>query len=174
MSVPRIRPTPELAQLIAAAIRAGGYPYVAGEAHGISKEVFDDWLEQGNRKNAWEPFKSFALEIRTAFAQARLRAETEEFTKHPKLWLVNGPGRESEQRPGWSVSVKPTEATEESHNALLDPQVMALLHLVLTALEGFPEARAHVAQVLAQTGLELDKTTQGQEEKENDHGAASV
>lgn len=174
MSTPPIRPTQELTQQIAGAIHSGGYPYVAAEAYGISKEVFDDWLKRGSQKNAWEPFRSFAREVRAAFALARLRAESAEFTKNPRLWLVHGPGRESEQRPGWSTSVKPTVTTPEEHNALLDPELMALLRAVLTALEGFPEARAHVAQVLSQRGMDLDNRTQGQEEKENDHGATSV
>ena len=124
MSDNRVRLTPEVSAQIVAGIRAGGYPHVAAEAWGVPKDVFDDWLERGNRKNAWEPYRSFARDVRQAFAQARLSAEMAGFKKDPKLWLVHGPGRESEQRPGWSVSVKPTEASAETHNVLLDPELM--------------------------------------------------
>src|SRR5580765_8574457 len=95
----KLRLTPELTRQIASAIRAGGYPHVAAEAYGVPKDVFDDWLKRGNTKNAWEPYRSFAIEIRQAFAQARLRAEMAGYEKDPKAWLIHGPGRESEQRP---------------------------------------------------------------------------
>jgi hypothetical protein len=174
VSAPQIRLTPELSREIAAGIRAGGYPYVAAEAHGVPKEVFDDWLSRGNRKNSGEPYRSFALAVRQAFAHARLWAEMKQFDAHPRLWLVHGPGRESEQRPGWSVSVKPAEATPESRNVLEDREVMEFLCAVVKALEPFPEARLHVAEVLTARGLKLDQETKGQGDKENEHGTTSV
>jgi hypothetical protein len=155
MSDKRLRLTPELSKQIAGAIRAGGYPHVAAESYGVPKDVFDDWLKRGNKKNARKPYRSFAFEVRHAFAQARLRAEMEGFEKDPKLWLIHGPGRESEQRPGWSVSVRPVEATAESHNVLLDAELMQLFGAVLKALDPFPEARARVAQVLTSAGMKL-------------------
>ena len=148
----KIRLTPELSEQIVAGIRAGGYPHVAAEARGVSKDLFDDWLKRGNQKNAWEPYRSFARDVRQAFAQARLCAEIAGFKKDPKLWLINGPGRASEQRPGWSVSVKPTEATAETHNVLLDPDWMQLLHTVMQVLLAYPEARAQVADALMNLG----------------------
>src|SRR5580698_9687677 len=105
----KIRLTPQLSKDIASSIRAGGYPHVAGEAWGVPKDVFDDWLKRGNQKNAWEPYRTFAIEVRQAFAQARLRAEAASYEKDPKLWLVHGPGRETEEQPGWSVPVKRTD-----------------------------------------------------------------
>ncbi len=162
-----IRLTPALSQQIAGAIRAGGYPHVAAEAFGVPKEIFDDWLKRGNEKDPWEPYKSFAFAIRAAFAQARLCAESAEFKKDPKLWLIHGPGRERDQQPGWSVSVKPAAPTDESHNALCEPEVMQLLHKVLEALRPFPEARQHVVQALIDVGVTA-------EDKEIEHGAASA
>jgi hypothetical protein len=158
--------TPVLGEQIAGAIRAGGYPHVAAEAFGVPKEIFDDWLKRGNEKDPWEPFKSFALAIREAFAQARLRAETAEFKKDPKLWLIHGPGREREQQPGWSVSVKPAAPSDEARNALCDPELMQLFQKVLEVLRPFPEARQRVAQALMNVGLAA--------EKETEHGAAGV
>jgi hypothetical protein len=150
----KFRLTPELGKQIAGAIRAGGYPHVAAEAFGVPKDVFDDWLKRGNQKNAWEPHRSFALEVRQAFAQARLRAEAASYEKDPKVWLVHGPGRETEEQPGWSVSVKPTEAVAEGHNALLDPQLMALFRAVMDVLRPYPDACAKVAQALIKAGVQ--------------------
>ena len=152
MAEKRIRLTPELGQQIVAGIRSGGYPHVAAEAWGVPKEVFDDWLKRGNEENPWEPYKSFAADVRQAFAQARLRAEMVGFEKDPKTWLVHGPGRESEQHPGWSVSVKPVEATAESHNVLLDPELMALFRTLLEILTPYPEAHDKVAEALTKLG----------------------
>ena len=154
MSEKQIRLTPELRKQIVSGIRAGGYPYVAAEAFGVSKDLFDHWLDQGNEKTALVPYRSFAHEVRQAFAQARLRAEIAGYEKDPKLWLVNGPGRESEQRPGWSTSVQRAEAAEEARNVLLDLELMQLLHTLLKVLEPYPEARAQVAQIMMNDGKE--------------------
>ena len=162
----RFRLTAELRKNIVGSIRAGGYPHVAAEAAGVPKDVFDDWLAQGNRKNAWEPFRSFARDVRQAFAQARLLAEIMGYQKNPKVWLVNGPGRESDQRPGWSTSVKPAEPAPEARNALCDPELLAVLRKVRDVLEEFPEARQKVADALANLGV---KTA-----KETSHGTKSV
>lgn len=147
------RITPALQESIASGIRAGGYPYVAAEAAGIPKAVFDDWLARGNEKDPWEPYRTFTIAIRQACAQARLRAEIAEYKDQPRHWLLHGPGRESEQRPGWSVSVSASQVSSESRNMLLDPEVMNLMRLVLEALEPFPEARTRVVDVLLKLDL---------------------
>jgi hypothetical protein len=164
MARKRIRLTAALSEQIAGAIRAGGYPHVAAEAFGVPKEIFDDWLKRGNEKDARAPYKSFARAIREAFAQARLRAEAAEFKKNPKLWLIHGPGRERDQQPGWSVSVKPAAPTDESRNALCEPEVMQLLQKLLEALRPFPEARQQVARALMDAGMAA-------EDKETENGA---
>jgi hypothetical protein len=152
MSERKVRLTPELGQQIVAAIRAGGYPHVAAEAFGVPKDDFDDWLKRGNTKNAWDPYRTFARDVRQAFAQARLRAEMAGYEKDPKAWLIHGPGRESEQQPGWSVSVKPAETHTEARNILLDPELMALFRALMEILQPFPEARSEVAKVLTNMG----------------------
>lgn len=153
MAIRKIRLTAELGQQIVTAIRAGGYPHVAAEAFGVPKDDFDDWLKRGNAPNAWEPYRTFARDVRQAFAQARLRAEVAGFENDPKAWLIHGPGRESEQQPGWSVSVKPAETHAEERNILLDAELMALLRTLLEALRPFPEACSQVAKVLMNVGV---------------------
>jgi hypothetical protein len=144
----RVRLTPGLRSQIVAGVQAGGYPHVAAEAFGVPKAVFDDWLKRGSDKNARQPYLSFARDVCQAFAQARLRAEIEIFKEEPKIWLIHGPGREAVDSPGWSVSVKAAETSANDRNALLDPELMALLRALLLALEPFPEARAQVAQAI--------------------------
>ena len=148
MTTKPFRLTPGLREQIVSSVRAGGYPHVASEALGVPKDVFDDWLKRGNADDAREPCRSFARDVRQAFAQARLRAEIEVYKDDPKLWLIHGPARETTERPGWSVSVKPAEPSATTRNALCDPELMALLGTLMQALMPYPEARAHVAQAL--------------------------
>ncbi len=153
MSQTRFRLTPGLREQIISSIRAGGYPHVAAEAWGVPKDVLEDWLKRGNDTDAREPYRSFAREIRQAFAQARLCAEMAVYKEEPKIWLMHGPGRECEDQPGWSVSVKPAEASAQARNALCDPELMALFRAVLQALTPFPEARGKVAETLMSLGI---------------------
>ena len=119
----------------------------------MSKETFDDWLRRGEEPKAREPYRSFAKDVRLAFAQARLSAEVAVFKDEPKIWLIHGPGRETDDRPGWSVSVKPAELSVAGKNVLLDPELMRLFHVVMQALEPFHEARLEVAQALMKHGI---------------------
>src|SRR5437762_13230908 len=96
MSVRRFRLTPQLRSQIVAGVRAGGYPHVAAEAWGVPRAIFDLWLERGQAKDGREPYASFARDVQTAYAQARLRAELAVFEDDPKVWLAHGPGRESD------------------------------------------------------------------------------
>ena len=50
----------------------------------MPKDVFDDWLKRGLDANGREPYRSFANEVRQAYAQARLRAELAVFEDDPK------------------------------------------------------------------------------------------
>lgn len=141
------RLTPELQQRIVATIRAGGYPHVAAQAAGVSAALFDEWLERGRAEGAWEPYRSFAEDVREAAAQARLRAETALFQDEPKRWLAHGPGRESAASPGWSAAVKPAASVAEGHRALLDPTFLEFVRELLEALKLFPEAHRHLAEL---------------------------
>jgi len=153
MSVKPFRMTPEIRSQILGTIRAGGYPHVAAEAWGMNRETFDDWMRRGEAPGAREPHRSFAREVRLAHAQARLKAELSVFEHEPKIWLIHGPGRETDGSPGWSVSVKPAELSLAGRNVLCDPELMKLFHAVLQALEPHAEARLDVAQALAKLGI---------------------
>lgn len=150
MNAPRL--TPLLHAQIVAAIRAGAYPHVAAMARGVSAAIFEDWIKRGEQPHRRGRYAHFAAEVREARAQARVKAECEVLRKSPLDWLVHGLGREAPGNAGWSVVVKPHEATEAAINALLDPRLLGLFHRLLDVLTPFPEARAAAAAQL----VELD------------------
>lgn len=153
MSKKTFRLTPYLRGQIIAGIRGGGYPQVAAEAWNVPKDVFENWLERGRAPDARDPYLSFAQEVRHAQAQARLTAEITVFKNDPKVWLEHGPGRETEGNPGWSVAVKPMEATADKRNLLLDPDLMQLFRTLMEIMTPYPEARIQVAQALLNIGM---------------------
>lgn len=142
--------TPEVEQQICAFIRQGAYDWVAAEAAGVPRDLFEKWLRFGASKRPREKFKQFLRRVRQARAQARLFAETEARGKDVKFWLRCGPGREAPDRPGWSQEVKPLVAqTVQQINLLASPEWNSLWQLILHALAEFPEARAALADALA-------------------------
>jgi hypothetical protein len=145
----RLRLTPQLRSQIVAGIRSGGYALVAAEAFGVPRAVFEDWVRRGTGKAAREPYGAFAGDVRTAQAQARLRAELAVFADDPKVWLEHGPGRETADRPGWTVAAKPAGADPDGRNALLDPQCMRVCDVLLDALLPFPDARGVAGDAVA-------------------------
>jgi len=155
MAAKPFRLPPEVRSQILATIRAGGYPHIAAEAWGMPKEVFDEWIRRSKERKARGLFRSFARDVRVAHAQARLKAELSVFENEPKVWLIHGPGRETDDSPGWSISVKPAELTVAGRNVLLDPELMRLFHIILQALVPHQEARLDVALALAKEGIPI-------------------
>jgi hypothetical protein len=149
MSRPSYPFEPQAAERIVAYIRSGGFPLMAAEAAGVEREVFLHWIRRGQRKNAREPWCSFAQEVREAIAQGRLTAEIAVFSKDPKYWLKHGPGKETAANPGWTGEVKPlTLKTGEKGDVVSSPEWTALAAVLWQALANFPEARLAVAQAL--------------------------
>jgi len=97
----RLTITPEFIKDITAFIRAGGFPHVAAEAAGVPADVFDAWLARGNRKVRRDSnplYRQLRDEVRTAKAQARLKAEMAVLEDNPAKWLQQGPGQEKPAR----------------------------------------------------------------------------
>jgi hypothetical protein len=142
--------TPEIQSRICALIRRGAFPEVAAEATGIPQATFRAWLAQGEQGDGGESLRAFAAEVREAAAQARVLAEIEVLKKHPEAWLKHGPGKETADTPGWTVTVRP-QITNDNRtlNILLQPEMMGLFGALLQVLAPYPEARAAVAQALA-------------------------
>jgi hypothetical protein len=130
---------------ILAAIRRGVYPWVAAESAGLSRQQFQAWLRSKEPR-----YRTFAVEVRKARAQARLKAELTLFENEPRTWLKSGPGREARDAPGWSKEVAARVGDESpSVHPLADPDWQVLFRKVLDALAPYPEARAALAQLLS-------------------------
>ena len=144
--------TPALQERIVASLRAGGYPTIAAQAWGVPPRVFRVWLRRGESAHPLEPYRGFAIAVREAIAQARLRAEMTIFESQPRLWLQNGPGRETADTPGWTTAVKPTPKRDGS-DALSLAAFRKIAAGISKTLGPYPEASAAVADWLA-TGPE--------------------
>ena len=139
MSEP-IELTAELETRITASIRAGGYAAVAAQAWGVPEAVLERWLKRGRKKNASEPYRSFARNVDQALGQARLRAEMAAYKDDPKNWLKHGPGKERPGKPGWSALAKST-AVPRTSQSLCSPiqnyfSSIAMLRQVLAKYPG--------------------------------------
>jgi hypothetical protein len=141
---------PEAAVQIVAYLRSGGFPEMAAEATGVPREVFWQWLAWGEKKRSREPFRTFARDVRKAIAQGRLKAEIAVYKKDPKSWLMNGPGKETAETPGWSSPVRPSSQKRAEDRAGLEQAKLAAG--LLQALAPFPEARVAAARVLSNKG----------------------
>jgi hypothetical protein len=140
---------PEVVPSILAAIRAGGYPHVAAAAFGITKRVFDAWMNLGEGDRPKAPYKTFALQVRQAEAQARLRAEMGVMDEDPRFWLKNGPGRESEDTKGWAAMVRPIlTGPTQNINLFGSPDFLKFLSTMRTILAPHPELLAQLAAAL--------------------------
>jgi hypothetical protein len=144
------RLTPQLEQTIVAYIRAGGWPWIAAEAAGVPRTVFDRWMERGSAESARPAYRRFRLAILQAHAQARLGAEVAVLKGKPLDWLKSGPGREAPPRSGWTSAARPPAPPRAAPTALDDPQVQQIFAQVLEALAPWPEARALVAGRVAE------------------------
>jgi hypothetical protein len=146
--MPRHQLTPAVQQSIVAFLRAGGFPHVAAEAAGVPADVFESWLEKGERPRAAAKYRDFADAVRQAVAQARLTAEKDARQEKPLDWLRNGPGRQTDGSVGWTGPAR-APADSGPPDPFLTPEVQRLFSALLDALAPFPEARAAVAAVLA-------------------------
>jgi hypothetical protein len=150
MSEPRHVLTPRVQHEICAFIRQGAFSDVAAEAAGIPQATFRQWLAQAEAADAGEPWRTFGDEVRKATAAARLLAEIAAFKMNPLAWLKHGPGKETADTPGWTITVRP-QITHDHRtvNVLLHPDIVELCSALLRVLAPFPEARTAVAEVFA-------------------------
>jgi hypothetical protein len=132
---------------ILAYVRAGGFAHVAAEAAGVPRELFEEWMRLGEKPRPVGKYRLFAQAVRQAEAQARLGAEMAALKGKPVDWLKAGPGKETDDKPGWSALAKP-RAGDKPMSPLLDPGVQELLRTLLRALERYPDARTEVVDVL--------------------------
>jgi hypothetical protein len=142
--------TPEIEKKILDEIEAGGWPHVAAEAAGVSREQFSRWLLAGEKPKAHKAVRNFARQVKIARAKARLKAEKAVLLDDPKTWLRSGPGKERPNDPGWTSIVKPilTNQTTQTINLLASPDFLAFLANLRQVLAGYPEALEAVSDAL--------------------------
>jgi hypothetical protein len=145
MPTPQVRLTAELIEAICARIKAGAYEWVAVESLGIPRFVYQEWINNARRSRRRSVYQGLAAKVMQARAQARLRAEMEVRDKDVKVWLLQGPGRETATHEGWGPAAKPAASAESTGHRV---RLGELCNLVLKALGPFPEARAAVAKML--------------------------
>jgi hypothetical protein len=77
-------------------------------------------------------------------------AELAVFADRPRDWLKFGPGKEQPHSPGWASAMKPIIAQLNNVNVLASPEWNALWSVILATIAPYPEARAALADALAQ------------------------
>ena len=125
-------------------VRTGVYPVVAGEAEGISREQFEQWLSSRRPHHV-----KFEKQLRKAHGEARADAEQRAFVgKSPRLWLTMGPARAA-----WGQEVAEEPPAEQAGGDSADD----VLAVVLDALREHPAARIAVAAALQGPRLAQDE-----------------
>jgi hypothetical protein len=143
-------------------ISMGVSPNVAAEAAGVQAEVFECWMTTAKGKE----FTAFRKAVREAQAQAVARAEMEVYKDSPEKWLRYGPGK----RAGWKGDGRIVEQHNKQTNVIVQQQaedVGQLQQVILAALADLPEARAKVAQALANLARPAIEAPRGQVTRAN-------
>jgi len=96
--------TPEAERIILDALRKGAFAHVAAAAAGIDDATLRRYLASDD-----ERFKPFQAAYEVAKAGARIDAEARVFQDDPLAWLRLGPGRATDERPGWTDPPKRLE-----------------------------------------------------------------
>ena len=143
----RPRLTPKLIRDLVERIKAGAYEEVAAESLGVPIERYKGWLERGQDARARGIYRQLFEAVRQARAHARFMAEMDLRTKAPKVWLLNGPGRETRDLPGWTAPAKPRPDRDRELNVFEHPEIIALLNLIRETLVPFADAFAALVQV---------------------------
>jgi hypothetical protein len=137
------RLTPKLLEEICTRLKAGAFDQVAVESLGLSFEVFQGWLEKGQRTDGRAIYRRLFEAVREARAQAHFLAEMKLREEDTKVWLLHGPGRER-----WGSAARAGAAGAESRE-----KIWKLCAVLLNALAAYTEARAAAAEAIAAAGL---------------------
>jgi len=88
-------------------LRGGVFAHVAAEAVGIPAHILALWIDEG-RSHEDSPYSDFFTEAMMAQAQGRAAAEIQVHDENPLAWLMNGPGRDRMDNPGWTRETRVT------------------------------------------------------------------
>jgi len=141
---------PETREQILAFIRAGAFPNVAVEAAGVPRELYQQWIEAGEKRQAREPYRRFVRDVRKAIATARILQERALYEQDPKFWLAHGPGKETADNPGWTGEVRPISLeTALARLGPARPEWETIVATIRRALADHPKASQAVAEALS-------------------------
>ncbi|MFO0845889.1 MAG: hypothetical protein U0797_26490 [Gemmataceae bacterium] len=140
------RLTDDVERSILSFIRAGGFAHVAAEAAGVPREEFEGWLARPGPR-----YRAFALAVRQAEAQARLRVEVAVLDARPLDWLKSGPGKPRHDFPGWTAAARAT-AVREDASGLARREIQDLLAALLDVVGDRPDVRGLLADVASNFG----------------------
>lgn len=132
-------------------LKAGAFDHVACESLGIPYHVYQRWLSLGQQDNPRPLHQELYQAVLQAKAHARFVVEMQMRTEQPKVWLLQGPGRETPTRPGWTTPARSNGRDGRVSPLHLQPEILALVTAILQTLKPFPEARTALAQTLAAT-----------------------
>lgn len=142
--------TPAYEEQVVQFVRAGGYDWVASEAAGVPRVVFEGWLRRGTRQRR-QPYRRFHERVMQARAQACLKAEIDARDQDPRFWLKHGPGRERLDYPGWTNPARPLARVDSGEMNIFDvPEFLSMTAALLGVLSAYPEAHAAVVKQLPQ------------------------
>jgi hypothetical protein len=91
-----------LMQRIVLRLRTGTFDHIAAEAEGIPALKFQEWLRRADGPKPRKIYRDLKHEVMMAKAQARCTAESKMRLDDPRTWLLQGVGKETDRRPGWS------------------------------------------------------------------------
>ena len=112
-------------------------------------------MEQGRSQKCRSKLPPLLVEsVRQAKALARFVPEMRMRSDQPRIWLLQGPGKETTDFSGWTSPTKAgTFRPNISWVKSAPPEFFLLLSALLKALEQFPEARATVGDVFNELDL---------------------
>jgi len=143
------RLTPELILQLCTRIRGGAFEHVACESLGVPYEEYQKWLELARRKRSRKIYRDLAAAVHQARAEARLKPEMEMRDKNPRLWLLQGPGKETNTRRGWSSSPQALK-DEQSSGSFLTLELLKLIGALVKIVRPYPEIREAIIADLNQ------------------------
>jgi hypothetical protein len=137
-------PVTTVERAILADVRRGASPHAAAHAAGVDPGTWARWTDPARCR-----FRPFQRKLRTAAAQAQVRAQLAAFAANPTAWLGHRPDWEPPDSPGWAGTPTPLAAGPAPVNVPASPEWQHLWDGLLQSLVDFPDARAAVQAAVA-------------------------
>lgn len=120
----------------------------------MPQQSLQHWLSRAEEDDAPEIYETLARELMCARAHARMMVEFDMRKNHPQQWLLNGPGRERADCPGWTRPVVAQQ--DKSTQQISQLELFDFLHLIKKQVVHIPELREALISLLSKAhGLGL-------------------